>query len=99
MSRVAKQPIALAKGVEMNIQADNVTVKGPKGTLTMAKPAGVSEAEIFSHVGETAPADWAGSFATSMRQSFFARRQPSIQDSIRLRGPCFARCATAARSR
>jgi large subunit ribosomal protein L6 len=41
MSRVAKQPIALAKGVEMNIQADNVTVKGPKGTLSIAKPAGI----------------------------------------------------------
>jgi large subunit ribosomal protein L6 len=41
MSRVAKKPIALGKGVEMNIQAENVTVKGPKGTLSIAKPAGV----------------------------------------------------------
>ena len=29
MSRVAKKPIALAKGIELNIQADNVSVKGP----------------------------------------------------------------------
>jgi len=41
MSRVAKKPIALGKGVELNIQAENVTVKGPKGTLSIAKPAGV----------------------------------------------------------
>ena len=41
MSRVAKKPIALAKGIELNIQAENVTVKGPKGTLSIAKPAGV----------------------------------------------------------
>ena len=41
MSRVAKKPIALGKGVELNIQAENVTVKGPKGTLTIAKPVGV----------------------------------------------------------
>jgi len=41
MSRVAKKPIALAKGIELNIQADNVSVKGPKGTLSIAKPAGV----------------------------------------------------------
>ena len=41
MSRVAKKPIALGKGIEMNIQAENVTVKGPKGTLSIAKPAGV----------------------------------------------------------
>lgn len=41
MSRVAKKPIALGKGVELNIQAENVTVKGPKGALSIAKPAGV----------------------------------------------------------
>ena len=41
MSRVAKKPIAIAKGVEFNIQAENVSVKGPKGTLSIAKPAGV----------------------------------------------------------
>jgi large subunit ribosomal protein L6 len=41
MSRVAKKPIALTKGVELNIQADSVSVKGPKGTLSIAKPAGV----------------------------------------------------------
>ena len=41
MSRVAKKPIVLAKGVELNIQADNVSVKGPKGTLSIAKPAGI----------------------------------------------------------
>ncbi len=41
MSRVAKKPIAIIKGVELNIQTDNVSVKGPKGTLSIAKPAGI----------------------------------------------------------
>jgi len=41
MSRVAKKPIALAKGVELNIQPDSVSVKGPKGTLSMARPQGI----------------------------------------------------------
>ena len=41
MSRVAKQPIVIAKGVELNVQPDNVSVKGSKGTLSIAKPAGV----------------------------------------------------------
>ena len=41
MSRVAKKPIALPKGVEFNIQSDNVSVKGPKGTLSIAKPSGI----------------------------------------------------------
>ena len=41
MSRVAKKPIALPKGIDMNIQADSVSVKGAKGTLSIAKPAGI----------------------------------------------------------
>jgi large subunit ribosomal protein L6 len=41
MSRVAKKPIALPKGIEFNVQSDSVSVKGPKGTLSIAKPAGI----------------------------------------------------------
>ena len=41
MSRVAKQPIDIAKGVELNVQPASVSVKGPKGTLSIAKPAGI----------------------------------------------------------
>ena len=41
MSRVAKKPIALPTGVELNIQESSVSAKGPKGTLSLAKPAGV----------------------------------------------------------
>jgi large subunit ribosomal protein L6 len=44
MSRVAKKPIALPKGVEFNVQSDSVSVKGPKGTLSIAKPAGIDVA-------------------------------------------------------
>ncbi|MBD8635587.1 50S ribosomal protein L6 [Stenotrophomonas sp. 169] len=41
MSRVAKKPIDLGK-VELNVQSDSVTAKGPKGTLSLAKPAGIA---------------------------------------------------------
>lgn len=41
MSRVAKKPIALPKGVECNVAKDTITVKGPKGTLKLASPGGV----------------------------------------------------------
>lgn len=34
MSRVAKAPVAVAKGVTVTINGQNVEVKGPKGTLT-----------------------------------------------------------------
>jgi len=41
MSRVAKMPIALPKGVELNVAKDAITVKGPKGTLKLAPLQGV----------------------------------------------------------
>lgn len=41
MSRVAKMPIALPKGVEVTVGAAEIAVKGGKGTLTQARPAGV----------------------------------------------------------
>jgi large subunit ribosomal protein L6 len=41
MSRVAKKPIQMPKGVEFKVTTDQVTVKGPKGSLSLAKPAGV----------------------------------------------------------
>ena len=44
MSRVAKKPIALPKGVECTVAKDAITVKGPKGTLQMAAIAGVKVA-------------------------------------------------------
>ena len=42
MSRVAKKPIGLPKGVELTSTTDQITVKGPKGTLSLDKPAAVS---------------------------------------------------------
>jgi large subunit ribosomal protein L6 len=41
MSRVAKKPIALVKGVELKSADGNIEVKGPKGTLNIAKPSNV----------------------------------------------------------
>ena len=41
MSRVAKKPIALPKGVEIQSTESQFSVTGPKGTLTLAKPHGV----------------------------------------------------------
>ena len=41
MSRVAKKPVALPKGVELNVQDTSFSVKGPKGTLSLHKPQAV----------------------------------------------------------
>ena len=35
MSRVAKVPVALVKGVEVDLKGNALTVKGPKGTLSL----------------------------------------------------------------
>ena len=42
MSRVAKQPISLPKGVEVSVTSDAVSVKGPKGTLFLHHLPGVT---------------------------------------------------------
>ena len=36
MSRVAKMPIDVPKGVDVQVSADKITVKGSNGTLTRA---------------------------------------------------------------
>jgi large subunit ribosomal protein L6 len=36
MSRIARVPVEVAKGVDIQIAADKITVKGPLGTLTQA---------------------------------------------------------------
>jgi large subunit ribosomal protein L6 len=42
MSRVAKKPISLPKGVELKVAEDSIAVKGPKGTLSTHAQPGVS---------------------------------------------------------
>jgi large subunit ribosomal protein L6 len=42
MSRVAKMPVIVPKGVEITINDSSIQVKGPKGTLVLAKPDSVS---------------------------------------------------------
>jgi len=36
MSRVARMPVAVPKGVDVNLGTDNVSIKGPLGTLNQA---------------------------------------------------------------
>jgi large subunit ribosomal protein L6 len=55
MSRVAKKPITLPKGVECNVAKDAVTVKGPKGTLKFTTPRGVEIDVQGSEIQLSAP--------------------------------------------
>jgi len=42
MSRIAKAPVELPQGVTATIAADAVTIKGAKGSLSLALTSGVS---------------------------------------------------------
>ena len=50
MSRVAKKPIALPKGVDCQIGSDAITVKGPKGSMKLAAIAGVKVTLENGHI-------------------------------------------------
>ncbi len=41
MSRIGKKPIAIPKGVKIDVQPGSVEVQGPKGKLRQALPAGI----------------------------------------------------------
>jgi large subunit ribosomal protein L6 len=50
MSRVAKKPVDLPKGVTVTIGADAVTVKGAKGSLTLALKEGIRVVQQEQHL-------------------------------------------------
>ena len=66
MSRIAKAPIELPKGVELDIKGDEVKVKGPKGNLGLRLHPNVTVEEQDSSytVQPVKPADMpmAGTF-------------------------------------
>jgi large subunit ribosomal protein L6 len=45
MSKIAKKPVVLREGVNVNISGNNVKVSGPKGELAFVIPAGI-KAEV-----------------------------------------------------
>ena len=50
MSRIGKKPIALPKGVTVNIAPDAVEVQGPKGKMRQAIPPGIVFAQEDGNV-------------------------------------------------
>jgi large subunit ribosomal protein L6 len=62
MSRIGRKPVAVPSGVEVNVGAAEVSVKGPLGTLTQALSRNVSVRHeagtvIFEALGESIQAD------------------------------------------
>jgi len=54
MSRIARVPVEVAKGVDIQIAADRITVKGPLGTLTQATTPRVAIAVADGQITFTA---------------------------------------------
>ena len=81
MSRVAKQPITLPKGVEFNNQTDNLSVKGPKGTLTLVKPAGV-DIKVEDGTLNLSPATPADDAITGTIRAILANMVKGVSDGF-----------------
>jgi large subunit ribosomal protein L6 len=63
MSRVAKRPVELGKGVSAEVQGQNVTIKGTKGSLALEVNSGV-EVKVEGSLVKVAPRS-GGSFANA----------------------------------
>ena len=50
MSRIGKKPIAIPKGVTVNIQGNTVLVQGPKGKLDTPLPSGIKFEQKDGHM-------------------------------------------------
>ncbi len=57
MSRIGKKPIAIPAGVEVKLNGNEVTVKGPKGTLANTFNADMSIAMEDNNIVVTRPTD------------------------------------------
>lgn len=57
MSRIGKKPITLPQGVEITVNDNMVTVKGPKGTLSQAIPQGITVARQDDQIVVERPDD------------------------------------------
>ncbi len=57
MSRIGKKPIPLPKGVDVSIQGNTVTVKGPKGALTNTFHPDMTVSQVGDELVVARPSD------------------------------------------
>ncbi|CAN5838905.1 50S ribosomal protein L6 [soil metagenome] len=57
MSRIGKAPVTIPTGVEVQIGGNDVTVTGPKGTLSRTLPAAISVSQADGQLTFTRPDD------------------------------------------
>ena len=81
MSRVAKKPISLPKGVELKIQPESVSVKGPKGALSLHKAAGV-EVTLDNGVVSLKPKDLSFDAKTGTVRAILANMVKGVSEGF-----------------
>ena len=57
MSRIGRKPLVIPKGVQVSITKDAISVKGPKGTLNMARQGTTAAVDIKQAKDEESKAD------------------------------------------
>ena len=67
MSRVAKKPISIPKGVEVNLSGQTVKVKGPKGTLDLHLDKAVGLEQAGGQLQIVTSTDSSSAMAGTMR--------------------------------
>ncbi|HEX2951062.1 MAG TPA: 50S ribosomal protein L6, partial [Armatimonadota bacterium] len=57
MSRIGRMPIPLPSGVDVNISEGNITVKGPKGSLSRTIPQPITVQQVENTIVVERPSD------------------------------------------
>ena len=57
MSRIGKQPVTVPAGVEITLEGRQITVKGPRGTLSRELPAEIELTQEAGQILVTRPSD------------------------------------------
>jgi large subunit ribosomal protein L6 len=84
MSRIGKKPIVLPKGVTVKIADGAVEVKGPKGLLRQAFPAGINFEMADGHlVAKLATEESSGAFH-GLARSLVANAVAGVTDGFKL---------------
>ena len=81
MSRIGRAPIEIPAGVEVTCNGNVVTVKGPKGTLSIAKPAGV-DVNVDNGVANLSPATPADDAITGTIRAILANMVKGVSEGF-----------------
>ena len=81
MSRIGRAPIEIPAGVEVTCNGTLVTVKGPKGTLSLAKPSGV-EIKLEDGVLNLSPATPADDAITGTIRAILANMVKGVSEGF-----------------